>query len=169
VELRKAWRGKEWTAEFGGYHSVTAASKTEARELAYKTMEEMVAADYRMRVLTYRNLVAMIWRQPAGWHYSIVKADEAENGVLKPGGGCSADWRTIDDVERDVRRHMAQWATASGDDGTFSDHSAFILNDEDRGEYLRWLGWQRAVRAALDAGHDMEKAREIAGRARYAA
>jgi hypothetical protein len=168
VDIRKAWKGKEWTAEFGGYHSVTAATKTEARELAYKTMEEMVAADYRMRVLTYGELVAMIWRQPAGYHYSIVKAGEAENGVLKPGGGCSADWKTIDDVERDVRRHMAQWASSLvGEEIT--DHSAFIVNDEDRGEYLRWLNWQRAVRAALDAGHDMEQARDIADRARYAA
>jgi hypothetical protein len=165
VDIRKAWKGKEWTATFGGYHMVTAPTKAKARELAYKTMEEMVSGDYRARVLLYGNQTAVMYREPAGWVYSI--SPEDGDGRVAFGSSCHTSQTNGDEVERNVRSHMAQTASVTGTGLT--DHSAFILNDEDREEYQRWLRWQRAVRAALDAGHDMEQAREIADRARYAA
>lgn len=165
MELRKVWKGKDWIATFGGYHSVQAPSKVEARELAYRTMEAMIDQDYRPRVLIYGNQTGVAWRTPTGWCYGI-SSDDADGRVSYP---CTAsgDWKTADDVERNMRSHMAQTATVAGT--ALEDHSAFILHDDDRADYLRWLQWQRSVREALDKGLDMEAAREYADRQRYAA
>lgn len=164
MELRKAWRGKNWEATFGEYQVVVAPTKTEAREHAYRTMETMVSGDYRARVLIYRNLTAVVWRQPSGWAYSIA-SDDADGRVHF---GCSSHSDAdADDTERQARRHMAQWATTAG--AELTDHRAFIVDDEDRAEYVRWLAWQRAVREAMEQGMDSEAARVYADRARYAA
>src|ERR1044072_1400776 len=148
VELRKAWKSKGWNAEFGEGQVCYGATKSEAREFAYRTMEEMVSGDYRPVVLIHGNLTGVAWRAPAGWSSSI-SADDSD-GRLEFGCIGSGPEKTRAEMERTLRRHMAQYATVTGSDLT--DHSAFILNDEDRTDYLRWLGWQRAVRAAMDNG-----------------
>lgn len=164
MEIEKAWCSKDWVARFGGYQLVTAPSKAAARELAYQTMEQMVSGDYRARVLIYRNLTAVVWRQPDGWAYSIATDDADGRVAFACSSHSSADG---DETERQARSHMAQWATSEGPELT--DHSAFILDDGDRAEYVRWLAWQRAVREALALGMDNEAARAVADRARYAA
>lgn len=165
MKIEKQWRGKNWTATFGNYDMVTAPTKNEARELAISTMEQMVSGSYRPRVLIYGNQTAVIWREPQGLCYSISESDA--DGVVEFGCSCHTGETDINVIERNVRQDMAQRATNVADPA--SDHSAFIVNDEDREEYRRWLTWQRAVRAALDAGMDMEAAREAGDRARYAA
>src|SRR5688572_3945749 len=128
MRLEKQWRGKGWNAIFGEYQVCYGATKSEARDFAYRTMETMVSGSYRPRVLIYRNMTAVIWREPAGLAYSI--SDDDSDGRVPHGSSCHTGELDIDVIERNVRADMAQRATNPAD--PTSDHGAFILHDGDR-------------------------------------
>ncbi len=155
---RAPGRAPSWTAQVGNWY---AGGKTE-REAANRLAEGIVAfarAPRDPRIVVFKGHVAVISAAPS--------FDQPERTfwavqVVRPNGGnvsYSSRGGTLADADAATRHGLAQLATDWHDDASVHEGAAFLdgLDAVDYGQYgpdefYRYAAWQRAAKAAMDAG-----------------
>lgn len=141
------------------YHGMQASGRnlTEAKRAAGAKIADILS-DMAPRLVAHpdKMQLAVIFRNPSGdWSYR--RMDRPEHARMDLGCTCGG-FSTAADAERAARKHMAQCAYIYGGDNG----AAWVENQEDMVEHLRWVKWQDRHADARAAGADDETAREWA-------
>lgn len=124
---------------------------TEAKRDAGSKIEKALHGYYTPTMLRAADLIGIIWREPAGYSYKIIRPD-SESGQMFGSSGC--DWDEKQAVSA-CARHMAQ------NIGSYAGLEKYIGRDGMR-ELDGYFAWQERFRKARDAGHDDQTARMYA-------
>ena len=133
----------------------------EAKEDARQQAERALRADYDPRHIVGQRFHALIWNTPQGPNYATTEAeqplDSTQSGHVYPAS------TTMDEVERDARRHLAQMdMTMDGHEVTYTG-ADIIKNPADKADHLIWCQWQTNYRKWREAGADDMTAHQNAG------
>ncbi|MEV0732420.1 hypothetical protein [Polymorphospora sp. NPDC050346] len=154
---RPPGRGRTWSAEFGDWRAEGVSEKAAGDALAGHLREFLV--QYRPpTVLTFRGCVAVVTVDigsayaPITWHQQIVR----RGGRVSSSSGSAASW---EEAEAHARHNLAHISTDWHDDTSVQEAAAY-LEGGDRFEYGQYgpdelygyAAWQRAAKAAMDAG-----------------
>jgi hypothetical protein len=131
---------------------------TEAKKDAGRRIEAALRDTYTPEIVQLGQWAALVSRDArTGWGYALITNDD---GSLRTGAvyGSVAFGRTKAEALKDAKRHIAQLCILDMDDETVL---AFVDKD-DHNQIRGYIEWQRKCRQALDAGMDVEAAREYA-------
>ncbi len=140
-QLKSAWTGSgpkgHWFAALGPI-SLTAATKTEARESLIAVVEQAISGEWQPEHLAYGNHTALVYRDIQGWHYQFQEVGQRHCTTISSG----TDGRT--ETISAAKKHLAQ-AAYPGSNGL-----AFLGNDYRAIlDHLHWIGFQRAYQHAM--------------------
>jgi len=157
---REPGRGRDWTVEAGYWRSQGTTEKAASNALA-NALEAFIGAYQPPVVITFRGYVGLLWVQPGSdasnpleWREQVAHPE----GYMSHCGFEAAGW---DEAEAHTRYTIAQSSTDWHDDDSVHQAAAFLTTHKwtGRSEYgaedlYRRAAWQRAAKAAMDAGHD---------------
>jgi hypothetical protein len=116
-------------------------------------------------VVSFRGWAKMIWRGKYGWNERFI---QTEGGPIEMGSACLHGGGSREDAVVHATRHIADcaWTFEVEDDAAYAAEAFAKLprgrRDEAVREFLYRIGWQRRVRAAMDAGWSQDDARCVA-------
>jgi hypothetical protein len=156
--FRSAARPRRWTAEAGRWSAAGASEKAAVDTLAGRVREFLT--HYRAPAIeSFRGYTAVL-SLDLGDEYNTMALTEQ---VVGPDGrvsysGVGADsWQ---EAQARTRYHLAQRTTDFHDDSSVHEAAAYLsatphpTGRSGADELYRYASWQRAARAAIDAGRD---------------
>ncbi len=157
--IRPPGRNQTWTVEAGHWRAEGATEKAAGDALAEGLREFLV--QYRPpTVLALRGFVAVVAPDlgdaytPLVWHEQIVHRD----GHVSSSTGTAESW---EEAEAHARHTLAQLSTDWHDDASAHEAAGYLEGGQRHGygqygpaEFYRYAAWQRAAKAAMDAGRD---------------
>lgn len=124
----------------------TGRTAAEARASAIENSERAAAGSYMITACSYRGSVGVVWREPFGFSYAIIRPTSTMKPTQSP---CSVGpFDTREEAVRAVIRHLAQEGFNLGDEPFAPD---IMTNAYDRDDFVRWARWQNAIKAYRDA------------------
>jgi hypothetical protein len=170
VHTSRGWqRGAGWTAVVtlapdasgDSYWHAEAASEKAALAALTDGLESFLTGYRAPSVLTFRGFVAVVALSATNhpdtgpsWHQQVAWPD----GHVSHSYESAADWA---EAEASARHHLAQASTDWHDDASVHGGAAYLEAGRNIGhgqygpdDFYRYAAWQRAARAAMDAGRD---------------
>jgi hypothetical protein len=154
---RPPGRNRTWTVEAGHWRAEGATEKT-AADLLANGLREFVLQYRPPAVLALRGYVAVVAldlgtvHAPLVWHERILHP----HGRVGSSTGTAESW---EEAEAHARHTLAQISTDWHDDASVQEAAAYLEGGQrhDHGQYgpdefYRYAAWQRAAKAAMDAG-----------------
>jgi hypothetical protein len=135
-------------------YGFTGIGKTlkEAKEDARRQTEQALKADYYPRILTGERYHALIWNSPQGPTYAT--AATGEPITPRTASHVYPASTSMDEVERDARRHLAQMNMVLTGHTVTHTGADIIKDPSDKAEHLRYCEWQSNYRKWREAGAD---------------
>lgn len=114
---------------------------TEAKRDAGRKIERALSGSYSPEIVTWRTETALVYREPDGWVYSIIRSDDR----IRAGAVHGCREGTKDEAIRRARYSIAQngWEPSDG-----TEAPDFVTDARDRSELATWYTFQlRCIRA----------------------
>jgi hypothetical protein len=143
-------RTRRWEARIGDL-TADGTTKTEAKEAVEALAVAALRGDTSPRLLRVPNspLFLLVWREPGfGWCYKVVCDGPPAPPTPQRLWGTTGGYDGLADAERNGRQHLAHVVyDLHGLAAAFS----VLVDVDDRAELARWIGFQRAYKAAVSA------------------
>jgi hypothetical protein len=153
---RPPGRGKTWTVEAGhdGYFRAEGLTEVAAAQDLADRLQAMLAGYRPPLVLTFRGHTAVLSLDLPGEEGVAV-----ETTIACPDGRIHMSQSRVDNWDQAVdatRSSLAHLSTDWHDDGSVHAGAAFLAKNKTRGarDLFEYAAWQRAAKAAMDAGED---------------
>lgn len=156
---RPPGRGRAWTVEAGRW-SASASTEKAAADALTAGLGQFIRHYQPPKLLTFRGYTAIVELDLGGdngslnWHWRTVSPDGRE--CLGYSG--AASWA---EAEAEARHSLARQSTDWHDDASVHGAAAYLdhygCGGDDRygsDELYRYASWQRAAKAAMDAGRE---------------
>jgi hypothetical protein len=156
---RPPGRGRSWTVE-AGYWRIEASTEKVAVEVLTARLHDFLTCYRPPVVLAFRGYTAVVSLDLGDSDHTVSFTQQiaGPDGRLHHSGHAADGW---EQAERYARYNLAQMSTDWHDDASVQQAAAFL--DRDRitpgdplgpDELYGYAAWQRAARAAMDAGRD---------------
>jgi hypothetical protein len=155
---RRPGRRSIWTAHLGEFSAEGTTERGAVTRLA-ESIATFAQVFNAPRILTFKGRTAVITARQNG--YQVNEVTWTVETVRPTGGGVGhmSTGGTLAEVTASARNNLAHMATDWHDDASVHEGAAFAAGpelDEDgqygRNEFYRYAAWQRAAKAAMDAG-----------------
>lgn len=118
----------------------TGRTLKEAKADAGRKIKAMLEGDYTPETITFRGLVALIWREPWGGWYSKVISETGALDASRRLSGC-ASHSSRDEARASTRMQLAQMDWTAGDGLTVPE---ILIDEREAREFLSWARFQLA-------------------------
>ncbi|GIG62946.1 hypothetical protein Lfu02_73180 [Longispora fulva] len=152
---RSAGRQQDWTIESGAFQA-TGRTERAAADTLTTTMTSFLTLYQRPAVQVFRGHTAIVSLEP-----SPDDTPMWSEHVVRPGGSTSHSWfgaESLGEALARTRYNLARASTDWRDDGSVHQAVAFLDRRPQppsgfgAGDLARYAAWQRAAKAAIDAG-----------------
>ena len=127
---------------------------TEAKRNAGEKIERALKGSYQPRVIHRKNCAALLYREPSGWHYSLLTKTD---GTVRDDLPCGTFYGSLDDAEQAALFHVTQNAW-DGEEGEALDSLLEGMNKRNVSEMVTWARWQLRWRHAVANGLTRDQA-----------
>jgi hypothetical protein len=156
---RPPGRGRTWTVEVG-YWRADATTEKAAVDILAARLRDFLTCYRQPTVLSFRGYTAVVMLELGDAEHAVSWTQRVvtPNGHVQYSGHAADSW---EQAEAYARHSLAQLSTDWHDDGSvqqaaaYLDHGRTVPGDPYGLDALyRYAAWQRAARAAMDAGRD---------------
>jgi hypothetical protein len=151
VERRSMIRRKPVYDASRGDLTEHGATAKDAKAALDARIDAALVGSYVPHLVTYRDLTALVFREPTGWTYTILREESGADGVFRP-TAIQGTRDSRNEVIQSAAHHVIQNVCGPDDIWEDADIPSFLTDVESRRNLITTSRFQRAHRWATDNG-----------------